>query len=65
MTNKDNVRYSQATPIKAINIQTGEIIYFKSMKEVNEYGFSQGNVWKCLNGEYKQHKGYKWRYANE
>lgn len=60
MTNKDNVRYSQATKIKATNIKTKKILYFNSQKEVNDYGFQQGNVWKCLHGINKQHKGYVW-----
>lgn len=50
MSNKDNVRYSQAHKIKAIHIITGEVLHFKSIKEVNEYGFSPGNVWVCLHG---------------
>lgn len=64
MTTKDNVRYSQAIPIKAINTETGEELYFKSIKSVKEKGFSQGNVWNCLNGKYKQTKGYKFHYIN-
>lgn len=65
MSNKDNVRYSQAHKIKAINIDTGDIIYFNSTKETNLYGFQQANVLRVLKGQYKQHKGYIWQYVDK
>lgn len=65
MSNKDNVRYSQAHKIKATHIITGEVLHFKSTKEVNEYGFSQGNVWVCLHGIKKTHHNYRWEYDSE
>ena len=65
MTSKDNVRYSQAHKIKAINIDTGDIIYFNSTRETNLYGFQQANVSRALKGQYKQHKGYIWQYVDK
>ena len=65
MTNKDNVRYSQGHKIKATHINTEEILHFNSTKEVNEHGFSQGNVWACLKGKKKTHHNYRWEYESE
>lgn len=62
MSNKDNVRYSLAHKIKATNIQTGEVLHFKSTKETNEHGFSQGDVWACLKNIKKTHHGFRWEY---
>ena len=65
MSNKDNVRYSQAHKIKATHILTGEVLHFNSTKEVKSYGFSQGNVWVCLKGMKHKHHNYIWEYESE
>lgn len=65
MTNKDNVRYSQAFKIYGVHLKTGEKIYFNSTKEVINYGFDQHCVRRVLKGEYKQTKGYKFYYEKE
>lgn len=64
MTNKENVRYSQAFEIVGVNIETGEKIYFNSTRDVKNYGFSQRCVRRVLAGEYKQTKGYTFYYKN-
>lgn len=38
---------------------------WESARECGRNGFGQGNVSACCRGEYMQHKGYIWRYANE
>lgn len=65
MTIKENVRYSQAHKIVAINIKTGDKIYFNSTKEANGRGFNQRSVIRVLKGEYSQHKGYTFKYLND
>ena len=31
----------------------------------NVGGFLNSNVWKCIKGKYKKHKGFKWMYKEE
>ena len=50
--------------IIGISLDCHRPILLKSMLEGNSRGFSQGNIWSCLQGHYKQHKGYKWFYVN-
>lgn len=38
---------------------------WESTKECGRNGFSQGAVAACCRGEYKQHKGYIWKYKRE
>ena len=35
---------------------------YDSISEAEKDGFYQQLIQKCLKGEYKQHKGYQWRY---
>ena len=41
-----------------------KIILTLSMKDVTNYGFSQGNVGSCIKKKFRQHKGYKWYKLN-
>jgi hypothetical protein len=36
---------------------------FDSINEVRRFGFSIGNVWKCLKGQYSHAYGFVWRFA--
>lgn len=52
----------QSTPIKALNIQTGETLKFKSVSDAGRKGFTPSSVSSCINSKrsMKTHKGYKW-----
>ena len=53
------------TPIKATNIQTGEVKYFESQTEAaNVLNTSKGHINDCLKGKQKTCKGYTFEYIN-
>lgn len=55
-------------PIKAINIETGDILEFRSAgKAADELNCDKGAICKCLKGEgyYKQVKGWRFEYAHD
>lgn len=47
-------------PLKAINVESGETLYFESVWEAKNKGFVRGNIHNCLRGKVKTHKGYTW-----
>ena len=59
--------------VRAVNIETGEIIRFKSTSEAGREGYNQSSVAKACRGDYKSgnrkligdgrtYKGYRWSY---
>lgn len=50
----------QSRPIKAVNIITGETLYFKTVKEAAVKGFEKSGIFKCLNGNKAAYKNYVW-----
>jgi hypothetical protein len=53
------------TPIKATNIQTGEVKYFESQTEAaNVLNTSKGHINDTLKGKQKTCKGYTFEYIN-
>ena len=57
---------SRSTPVKGVNIETGDTVYFESAREAGRNGFHQGAISACLRGEYKHHKNYIWsKYDKE
>jgi len=62
---KQNLRGSTCINFKgfilATNIKTGEEIKFEGVSELNAFGFQNTNVYKCLNGKRKSHKGYTFK----
>lgn len=51
-------------PVKARNIETGEVLTFESVNSTKAEGFSPGLVSMCCNGKAKTHKGYIFTFAN-
>jgi hypothetical protein len=49
------------SPIIGTNIKTGEEIIFYGAKQLRNAGFEPGNVYYCISGSRKKHKGYTWR----
>ena len=48
-----------SVPVKGTHIETGDIIYLKSMAEGEKYGFSQQAISDVCLGKYATHRGYK------
>lgn len=46
--------------IVGVNIVDGSTIHFPSMKEAKRNGFNNICISRCIKGEHKTHKGYKW-----
>jgi len=38
-------------------------VVFPSVLAAARSGFHRGGIYHCLNGNYRQHKGFQWRYA--
>lgn len=51
--------------IKATNIKSKAIKYYKSIVSTEEDGFWSSAVHRCCNGEQKTHKGYYFEYVKE
>lgn len=52
---------AQSIPLVCINIETGEVKEFDSYKHVKqELGIKSDNIRKCVRGQQKSCKGYKW-----
>ena len=47
--------------ILATNIQTGENFILSGTKEMENVGFQNSNIFKCLNGKRKSHKGHTFK----
>ena len=47
--------------ILAVNIETGKEIKFEGTAELNAAGFQNPNVYKCINGLRKSHKGHTFK----
>ncbi len=43
------------------NIKTGKTIRFLGANQIKEAGFDPGNVYYCISGSRKKHKGYTWK----
>ena len=53
------------TPIKAINLTTGEVFTFKGQGEASRIlGIPQANIWKVLNHQRPRAQGYTFEYLN-
>lgn len=51
-------------PLKATNINTGEIIYFKSTVDAEKQGFCRKSIRNCINGKIQGYKGYNWEFVH-
>lgn len=46
-----------------IAVKDTEILEFTSIKDAERKGFNRNSIYHCINGVYKHHHGYEWRYA--
>ena len=72
-TQQYNVTYNNAhilrgvkfsRPIEQLTLDGKHVAYFASSMEAERIGgFHHSHIHDAINGVYKQHKGYKWRYV--
>ena len=48
--------------VERIDMLTGEVIEYLSLRDVERSGFDRRHVIKVCKGEYQKHKGYFWQY---
>lgn len=64
---------TQSKKVRAVNVETGEVLTFNSAEEAGNKGYSSGVVYKACSGVYKSgngkligdghlYKGHKWSY---
>lgn len=53
----------KSRPINQYTLEGEYIQTFPSMAEASRHGFSQGNIFRCIKGDYSHAYGYLWRYA--
>lgn len=65
-------RFTQALSkkVRAVNVETGEVITFNSTQEAGRKGYSQSSVAAACKGVYNigdghTYKGYRWSYEEE
>ena len=81
-TSKDNINHGTRNErtrkkIRAVNIKTGEVFTFNSVREARDKGYNQGGVSRACRGIYKNtngnlmggeghtYRGYRWYYIEE
>ncbi|MEX6340810.1 NUMOD4 domain-containing protein [Staphylococcus arlettae] len=47
-----------------VNIETNQILKYKSVAEAGRNGFVRERISLCINGKLDKHRGYKWSKAN-
>lgn len=62
---KRNSNLKRLDAIKGINILDGSIVYFDNVRQASDKGFYPSLIVKCLEGQRKSHKGYRWEYLKE
>ena len=59
-TRIERVTKKLSIPVTGVNVETGEVVEFPSVKEAGRNGFTSTNILGVLNGNAKYHKGYEW-----
>lgn len=61
--NSKKVRVNKK-PLKAVNIETGEIVIFDSIGEAEQAGYNRKCINRCATypDRHPHHMGYSWRY---
>ena len=67
---KRNKKVSQklSKKVKAVNVETGEVITFNSTREAGNKGYDKGNISRASRGVYyggNLYKGHRWYYIEE
>ena len=56
---------TQSKKVKAVNVESGEVLIFISVREAGNKGYDQGNVSRACRGIYyggNLYRGYEWYY---
>ena len=72
-TRNEKVSQKLSKKVRAVNMETGDVITFRSTHEAGRKGYDQGGVAAACRGDYKNsngkligdghlYKGYKWSY---
>ena len=77
-TRNERIRQAHSKRVKAVNVETGEVLVFSSTAEAGRKGYSRGRVSEACRGAYRSatsgkliggdghtHKGFKWYYMEE
>lgn len=76
-TRNERAAQVQSKKVRAINIETGEVIRFKSTREAGRKGYSQSSVSASCRGDYKDgktgkligggriYRGHRWYYEED
>lgn len=62
-TAMERMAEKQSIPVKGVNIDTGETIYFKSVQEAGRNGFNPPHIVACCKGKRNKHLRFIWSYA--
>lgn len=55
---------SGTRPVIGTSIGTGDKIHLAGRADIENAGFQQASIWRCLTGKKKQHGGFTWAYAD-
>lgn len=67
LTNSDNAlyRHKNFKPFKIIKPNNEEYVYISQSRCSEDYNIDRSGIGKCLNGKFKQFKGYNFKYVKE
>lgn len=55
-------RQKGGRPVVGTNLETGEERRYEYLEAIKRDGFQPANAKRVISGQYRQHKGHKWRY---
>ena len=58
----ESAKRTKARPVLQFDLVGNFIAEFRTPSDADALGFYHSNIIKCCNGEYKQHKGYVWKW---
>ena len=69
-TRNERVAQAQSKKVRAVNVETGEVVKFNSTREAGRKGYTQGHVAAACRGDYSKgggnlYKGHKWYYDED
>lgn len=63
MLGRTGAKHHQSRKVIAINVKTGEKIYFDALMDAKRAGFRAQEIYACCRGLQKTHYGMTWQYA--
>lgn len=62
-TIKKTVRKTKGKKVIGKSLTENKVIILNSISQANNFGFDASAIFKCCNGKFSQHHGYKWSYV--